>query len=414
MKPAPISDSRGRRACLRRLATGGTAPSRRWPRAVVCAGLLLGLSACGERSKIPPPQPLDPTQPGALRLDTANAVTIGAVNGAPEYTFGRIGGVVVGPKQRIYVAASMAQQVRVYSPTGHFLFRFGHEGDGPGEFRSIEGIAFAPNGRLAVYDADHRALEFFTAEGRYLSDTPLHLAVTVTGVPRPLYFDNAGGFYLPYGTFGVAGVDSLGVIAYAPSGTVHDTLRLGVWRPPSVDVRNANGLIRQSFSIPFATRPVLAVGVDGRPLYSPGNRYEVLRLGRFGDTMQVIRGIARAVPVSAAMRDSAIARLRDEYRKATGRALGSTPRIPADFPVITGLYPDHKHRIWILSHTLDHDGVGLDRLDVFGVTGRLLARLPAPRMQILQIADSAIAGIVYDSLGVPFARVIPLHDSTKR
>ena len=59
---------------------------------------------------------------------------IGVADGDERYLFGRIEGLALGPRDRIYVADALFGTVRVYSPAGDFLFPIGGRGEGPREF----------------------------------------------------------------------------------------------------------------------------------------------------------------------------------------------------------------------------------------------------------------------------------------
>ena len=63
----------------------------------------------------------------------------------------------------IHVADLQTNQIRVFSPEGQCLRTFGREGEGPGEFAMLAGIAWQPPGFLWAMDAlrKHLALDSF-------------------------------------------------------------------------------------------------------------------------------------------------------------------------------------------------------------------------------------------------------------
>ena len=65
-------------------------------------------------------------------------VTIGSVFDA-ETGLTAVGGVIV-EGDRLFVAQPYEQRLRVFSLTGDFLGFIGRDGEGPGEFRSVDGI----------------------------------------------------------------------------------------------------------------------------------------------------------------------------------------------------------------------------------------------------------------------------------
>lgn len=62
-----------------------------------------------------------------------------------------------------------ASQVRVYGQDGRLVTYFGREGDGPGEFRDLRGVARLPSGNLVTVDFTGRVAEW-TANGGLLRD----------------------------------------------------------------------------------------------------------------------------------------------------------------------------------------------------------------------------------------------------
>jgi hypothetical protein len=66
--------------------------------------------------------------------DARRVALIGAAEEPPEYVFGEIAGVVIGPRNRIYVLDSRFYEVRVFAPDGSVIETIGSPGPGPGEF----------------------------------------------------------------------------------------------------------------------------------------------------------------------------------------------------------------------------------------------------------------------------------------
>lgn len=70
------------------------------------------------------------------------------------------------------------------SREGAVLWRFGREGDGPGEFRSVRGIAHLPDGRVAVADNTSRRLTIIDANGKMIGEVGIQRnAFDVAGLP---------------------------------------------------------------------------------------------------------------------------------------------------------------------------------------------------------------------------------------
>jgi hypothetical protein len=96
-------------------------------------------------------------------------VRIGVVEGAPEYEFGRITGIVVLSDRRIVVADAMAHQLRFFSPEGAHELTMGREGQGPGEFG--RGFLFpyvGPGDTLVVFDRGNQQMHVIAPDGTWL------------------------------------------------------------------------------------------------------------------------------------------------------------------------------------------------------------------------------------------------------
>ncbi|NPV78310.1 MAG: hypothetical protein HPY59_18295 [Anaerolineae bacterium] len=88
----------------------------------------------------------------------------------------------------IYLIATFNYAVFKYDPQGKYINRWGEEGDGPGQFKSL--LAIAVDSYSRVFVSDFSGIHVFTAEGRLLDTIPL------TGVAYGLAFDGENGFWL--------------------------------------------------------------------------------------------------------------------------------------------------------------------------------------------------------------------------
>ena len=118
--------------------------------------------------------------------------TVGRADGAPEHIFGNIEAFALGKDLSIFVAEDQGSvaNVRQFDSTGRYLRTFGRKGQGPGEFRSVDDIAIHPDGRVLVLDGSDRAINVFTAEGRYLTKWSLG---DHGGFRKFFFFVNADG-----------------------------------------------------------------------------------------------------------------------------------------------------------------------------------------------------------------------------
>jgi len=77
---------------------------------------------------------------------------IGTVNAGGPSTFGDVVGAAVLPGERIAIADAFASEIRVFNVDAEHLATFGGKGDGPGEYKSIQGLIELPGDSLGVVD----------------------------------------------------------------------------------------------------------------------------------------------------------------------------------------------------------------------------------------------------------------------
>lgn len=79
----------------------------------------------------------------------------------------------VGPNGRLAVLDRMSTKVQVYDSAGSFDFEFGRFGQGPGEFRSPQDVAFAPDGQILVLDEGNRRLSLWGPGKTLISESSI-------------------------------------------------------------------------------------------------------------------------------------------------------------------------------------------------------------------------------------------------
>ena len=99
-------------------------------------------------------------------VDDEPLVEIGTVDGAPEYRFAKVVAAARLSGGDIVVADYGASELRRYDAEGVFIWRAGREGEGPGEFESLDFVAAMPGDSMVTYDWVLMRIQVFDPDGR--------------------------------------------------------------------------------------------------------------------------------------------------------------------------------------------------------------------------------------------------------
>ena len=91
---------------------------------------------------------------------------IGTVTGASEYLFTDVVAAVRLSNGDIVVAERAASELRSYDAAGNFRWRAGRDGEGPGEFRSLDFVGATVGDSLVTYDGRLLRAQLFDPQGR--------------------------------------------------------------------------------------------------------------------------------------------------------------------------------------------------------------------------------------------------------
>lgn len=145
-------------------------------------------------------------------------VTIGSLDGPPEYAFGSID-LVAGEKSGgFFVFDSKYVQIRRYNAAGKLIANIGGRGNGPGEYQELLGMALLGDSALVTWDPRNARVTFFGLDGKVRSSFRAVLG-GMTYAADVFGIDNAGIVSLQSGIGGTRRY-----VRYRPNGTVLDTL----------------------------------------------------------------------------------------------------------------------------------------------------------------------------------------------
>lgn len=347
--------------------------------------------------------------------------TYGWPEDAPDSEFSAVVGVVHGPDGSIAVADGTLATITVLAADGTVMATMGRAGDGPGEFRSLAGIAAGGEGRIVAFDDELQRLSEWTFDGSLSDDTRL----SRTGAARAI--GNIGRF--ADGSWYAREQDRM--VATDPGGVGRDTVGFHRLRLDGM-VGDALARVPGSFSSQFVVEGM--PGIRGA-LFSPwvlgAARGNCLLLAA-GDE-PVVRIFDRTGTARGELHfDVPVERVTEEHRErwvaasvadaeramggrvvpeaarmieVMGEAVGMAERVP----FANDLIVDDLGYIWIQSWQLPH-GPGSPEWRVFTETGRGIGTVRLPDgLRVLEISAGALTGVRTDEFGRQFVQVHALE-----
>lgn len=373
----------------------------------------------------------------ALRLE--ETLRIGEFEGADEYTFASVQGVVPAPGGAVWVWDGTLKALRLYDSTGRFVRQLGRRGGGPGEYEESNGMAPLPDGRLAFWDPRNARVALFDTVGA-----------------------TQGGWRVPAGFFTQRAVvvDTAGAVALMQMLDAYDERqplarrRTGWIRyrvadgqpldslvPPlrpdeslQLTARTPDGGSSSSTNVPFSPQSVCALGVRGYFVCGNGARYAVT-LHRPEGLLRIERDV-EAPAVQADEKASEEESITAMLRSTDPSWRWSGPAIPDRKPAFRSLQVAADGRVWVqrsrpgeripdeelaeLEASRRGDGPSRipprrwrERLafDVFEPDGRFVGHLLVPRRtSLMHMRADTVWAVERDSLDVPYVvrfRLVP-------
>ena len=339
-----------------------------------------------------------------LTAATETVYTAGALDGEDWETFGTIGTVAFDGAGNLHILDSEADRIVVVAPDGSFVRTVGGPGEGPGEFRSPNGLIVDRDGGYVVTSFD--GMEIFGPGGEYLQSIPLD---PFTGVPmsaqgvsadrlltgaimrmnRPEEREEAGI---------VPETEGRPIEAFPLDGSDPEVFYTA-WELPD----QSDGAVETSSSSgggtsirmrpPRAFVPGLHYDVlsDGRVAVVDSTGYRVKLVGTDGTVTGVVERPILPTVVTDEIRDSERERRlaeRAEEEAAMERIFRDSPlgismqlgsiedmTFADEIPVIDNIAVDWEDRIWVARH--DELGIGPELIDIVTPDGEYVGTLPA-------------------------------------
>ena len=333
-------------------------------------------------------------------LELIGVVGSAAAVGEPaEDEFGQISSVTTGPNETVWVADQHSSRIKAFRPDGTLAVEFGREGEGPGEFRSIQSIAWVGD-RLLVLDFRNGRISELSASGEWLGSRP-----APGGVSGPVAMMR---FYpLSDTTVLQWSVDQTGRMVWLEQ---HPRVVGDSWPQVSLASPQPTNLVCRAadrgtyyFPIPFSGRVLRHPAGEARSYVAWSAVYRYAVLGSGGDTLRVVEREWPTIHVTDeqwASETADITAFREEWPDASCEPRSiSKPEVRAP---LQNLLVDTEGRVWI-------EAVGTSGAvwEVFDTLGNLVATLPGFNYDHRvppSIRGDRIAWVEADSLGVQYAR----------
>ncbi len=273
---------------------------------------------------------------GTARL--IEEASIGAAEGEEPYLLGLVEGIGV-TEERLYLLDYQLSSVRVYDRSGHHLFDFGGEGQGPGEFHNPVVMSVSPDERLFVQDLAR--VNVFDHQGNIL-DTWHHPG----GLILPIVSTVGGTVFVPATWTTDEGSYAAGLMAVARDGTAAERLA-----GPDYDF-TPWGLVARGqgrtiwISVPFAPRPVWNVLPSGAMVEGRSESYRFEIHGLDGN-VTVVERVVELVSVSSAEAEWHAENLTRVMRRREPGWRWSVQPIPAHKRTFEEFIGDWSGRLWV-------------------------------------------------------------------
>jgi len=349
-------------------------------------------------------------------------LSIGVLDGEPQYQFGRILALATGQDGRIYVLDGHGPVVRMYGPEGTWIRDVGREGEGPGEYkRPDSGLVMRPDGKLLLRDPGNGRISIYLADGSYEGSWPLAGSMNTS---NPMIVTRAGAALTPViKNLGASVMEwQRGFARYKMDGTV-DTLDVPDLGYEAAIISGESEGNSSTNKVPFTPGQQVAYSPLGYFVTGISEDYS-FKLLRESEPVIEIRRNYEPVPV---LSDEAAIRRRQITQNMRDNFPGwswNGPPIPDVKPPYRLLLTSEEGRIWVQVHAESERYLSADdqraeesRLErpvnpyrepivfeVFEPTGEYLGRVETPEGFSLfprpVIRDMTMWGVIRDELDV--------------
>lgn len=343
----------------------------------------------------------------AWEVDSVPSVRIGTAEGDEHEQLFRVYSALTTANGRIFISTAGAHEVRVFSRDGEFLYSFGRQGHGPGEFGEFSTMRMyrIAEDSLAITDGSNARLNVFTTDGEFVRTISLRPS---NRFGRPGVF----GRFSDGAWYAVAAVGS-GALRGEPGERI-DMERAYLAIPPDGEpevlavlparprVVNELGGVKHFPFVPL-TPDASGAAAASSLLISDGRAAEVRRIAGSAKLVGIYRWSLPGRPVDAIwdrFRGRYLDEIVDENRRRRYvRFLERDLPIPDTLPAIRSLAVDAAGHTWVERFRLPWEETA--RFDVLSSDGQWLTTVELPaRLGVLEIGRDHVLAREVDDLGI--------------
>jgi hypothetical protein len=343
---------------------------------------------------------------GGWQLSDAPVLSIGELEGDPNYQLYQVYDARRLSDGRIVVANAGSSELRFYDSKGRFKKAVGGKGGGPGEFQGLAGVWALADDSLLTYDSRNYRVSFFDPSGEFVRSFQLLSLTGGKSSPNPVGPFADGSLLISARTMafspqteGGLRRDSVLYLRCDPSAELLDTVG---WFPgPEWYVKSAEGIMAAS-SLAFGRSPVAAAFADAF-YFGGSDSYEIARYDGSGELQRVIRRTHQRLDVTPEdiehWIDERLADVDDENERILWERLYADMPFPETMPAYQRLVIDDDGDLWVEEY--QRPGDQRQHWTVFDPQGVMLGEVETPaRFQVYQIGSDFVLGRSTDELDV--------------
>ncbi len=360
-----------------------------------------------------------PVWEGGEAWTVTEDLRIGSVAGEPEYQFGQVTFLDVGPDGSIFALDMQAQEVKTYDAGGTYIRTIGGPGAGPGEIgQGSPFVLVAPDGEVMVPDMGNRRVNRYTPSGEPLGSFPISLEA---GVPTLWAVDASGRLMAQLKGLNVPGMAALEegdpIVVYDTTGAVVDTVAV---LPKG---QTLAGMSEEQLSIViFAPEPVWDIAPDGSTYYAMSDRYRILINDPEGNLVRIVTKKVEPKPLEERDEEAMRRLMREQYAEfglppAQVEQIMQGVGFAENYPAFGQFFLGPDRTLWVqrirsardMADTageeieFDPQDIGSPEWEVLDSEGRYLGVVTFPdRFQPVTTRGDHIYGVWRDELDVQY------------